>query len=42
MGAIACGFVMSLTSCGKADSPIVVNPTTTITFEGAKLNADGF
>jgi hypothetical protein len=42
MAAIVCGFVMSLASCSTNDIPVYVKPTTTISFENAKLNADGY
>ena len=42
MGAIICGFVMSLTSCSTNDIPVYVKPTTTISFESAKLSTDGY
>ena len=42
VAAIVCGFVMSLASCSTNDIPVYVKPTTTISFESANLNADGY
>ena len=42
IAAIVCGFVMSLASCSSNDVPVYVKPTTTISFESANLNADGY
>jgi len=39
--AIACGIVMSMTSCSSNDMP-VSKQTYTISFEGQTLNADGY
>lgn len=41
IAAIACGAVMSMTSCGNADLPVSLR-TYTISFEGQTLNADGY
>ena len=41
IAAIACGIVMSMTSCSSNDLP-VYSQTYTISFEGQTLNADGY
>ena len=41
IAAIACGAVMSMTSCGTNDFPVSLR-TYTISFEGQTLNADGY
>jgi len=42
MAALACGCVLSFTSCQNEDNPVVVDQTVTISFENQQLNADGF
>jgi hypothetical protein len=42
IAAIACGIVMSMTSCTSNNDMPVVKKTATISFEGQTVNADGF